>query len=79
MLISYRVQINNLDELEAYLENDTNNYWRVRNGYIFATESSLQALRAHIDRVPRDELRRRVKVGLHSNVGVTDRLDADIR
>ena len=48
-------QLNNLDELEAFLGNESKKYWEVLKGYIFGTEASLQALRAVIAGLPRCE------------------------
>jgi hypothetical protein len=73
------LQINNLDELENFLENSANHYWEVRNGYVFSTEERLAALNERLKSIPPDEMTSLIKIGLHSNVGVTDAESGDVR
>jgi hypothetical protein len=72
-------QINNLDELEKLLDNNSNDFWYVENGYTFSRDrSNLERLNTLISttyNTPslRAQLLDRVKIGLHSDVGVTFR------
>lgn len=67
-------QINNLDSLEALLENEKNHYWYIQNGYSFTdSEASLLALQTRLNALSPaelDVLRASIKIGLHENVGV---------
>lgn len=81
-------QINNLDDLERLLQNDENKYFNILNGYTFSADGSkLDRLsdvladykRPAADRtisspeLSYDDLLGAVKIGLHSEVGVTFR------
>lgn len=72
------LQINNLDVLEKFLENDVYNYWDVKNGYVFSDEKRLAALRERFGSIPAEEITDRIKIGLQANVGVTDAIE-DVR
>jgi len=67
-------QINNLDGLEALLDNTTHGYWRVVNGYTFSDADALRRLEAEISRRRAtggmEMLMESIKVGLHAHVGV---------
>ncbi len=68
-------QLNNLDMLEDLLDNVTNRYWRVDNGYTFSNADALGRLNTVLEdwRLRGDwhKLESSIKVGLHSDVGVT--------
>jgi hypothetical protein len=68
-------QINNLIELEKILDNDTNIYWKVHNGYVFSQPDDLLRLNAELGRWQTqgrwDDLLAAVRVGVHNDVGVT--------
>lgn len=72
-----RNQLNNLDELEALLHNYEHNFWYLENGYTFSADlNRLLGLNDYLDEHffsagKRDELLARIKIGVHSNVGVT--------
>lgn len=75
---SKEYQLNNLDELETYLSNHRNQFFYVRNGYSFSSYEGLEALNAHLRTLLTsdsddawDKCRRRIKVGLQEDVGVT--------
>lgn len=72
---SVHSQINNLDDLEALLNNEHHQYFSVRNGYTFSDLDSLSRLNATLknweDQGRWNELMGAIKIGLHENVGVT--------
>jgi hypothetical protein len=83
-------QINNLDELESFLDNVSNNYWEIRNGYSFSNPERLEKLNTIFsnsfvkDSFFRDSCVGRMKVGYHRQVGVVFKeddlpLEEDIR
>lgn len=66
-------QINNLDELEILLRNDEYHYFSVSNGYTFSTNDDLVRLNRYFSELSYSEmnqLRERIKIGLHKDVGV---------
>ena len=63
-------QLDTLDEL-AELLGRPGAYWDVRNGYTWSDEERLQRLREAMARHDREALLGAVKIGLHSDVGVT--------
>jgi hypothetical protein len=83
-------QVNNLAELESFLDNASNNYWEIRNGYSFSNPERLDKLNAVFsnafskDSLFRNSCVARMKVGYHRQVGVVFRdddlpLEEDIR
>lgn len=74
---SLRKQLNNLDELEAIVHNNEHNFWYLENGYTFsADQQRLEALNEFLQQNffstgKRDELLSSIKIGIHSDVGVT--------
>jgi hypothetical protein len=72
------LQINNLDVLEQFLDNDRYKYWDVMNGYVFSDERRLDTLKKRLESVPPEEITDRIKIGLHENVCVTDAVE-DVR
>jgi hypothetical protein len=71
-------QLNGLADLEAALAGDMGTelpLWEMRNGYALPERASLAAVEAHLaglDDPGRDRLRALLRVGLHSDVGVTE-------
>jgi hypothetical protein len=63
-------QFNLLDELEIHLDNATNQYWTVCNGYMNSTPEALARLNAVIASSDKDEFIQKIKVGCHEDVGV---------
>jgi hypothetical protein len=69
-------QLNTLDKLEELLDNQSNNYWNIENGYCFsAAERNLESLQLHLQEdypteQDREKLIRKIKVGYHSKVGI---------
>lgn len=69
-------QINNLDVLETFLDNDIHKYWYVENGYTFSRgQKHLIKLSKHLathfnSTEQRNVLLSKIKVGVHANVGV---------
>lgn len=73
-------QINNLDDFELAINNGTEQYFTIRNGYTFSDEESLlrlqnviQKSKTNPDVSKYDDLLGLVKIGLHRDVGVTFR------
>lgn len=69
-------QLNNLDLLEAALQNDREQYFAVRNGYVFAKRPRdlarlSEAIRASKSSGDYEGLKGLLKIGLHRDVGVT--------
>ncbi len=68
-------QLNTLDELETYLSNHERMFFYVKNGYTFSSPEQLEQLNQHFRSFSSDddwdECRKRIKVGLHEDVGVT--------
>eukprot|EP01036_Dinobryon_divergens_P034504 gene34504-44590_t len=72
-------QINNLEDVERFVLLKTGKrFWNVRNGYTFSSVESLQALSMVLETIPPSEITDRIRIGLHTNVGVTD-ADGDVR
>jgi hypothetical protein len=68
-------QINNLEDVLKLLESD---YITVKNGYTFSSEEKLLLLNNKLinDYNLRDNIIKRVRIGIHNNIGVTfDKLD----
>lgn len=63
-------QINNLIELEDWLNNARNKFWLIRNGYSFSSEEALLRLNEVLSEVDISEAASKVRVGVHRNVGV---------
>jgi hypothetical protein len=74
-------KINNLIDIENLLDNKSNKFWEVKNGYIFSTQESLSAFKSLLDKNKdlKESLVENIKIGLHLNVGVTDVLNKDTR
>ena len=74
-------QIDCLKSLGAALGNDKDRLWTMRNGYALCTEKGLatiaQKLEA-LDAHETDDLRDRLRVGLHSGVQVTDAQETNL-
>ena len=68
-----------MDEIEKLLNNKSEKYWKVRNGYVFSSQEALKSLKAKISTLNRDELVENVKIGFHYKVGVTDSQEVDAR
>ena len=68
-------QINNLADLERMLSNEVMRFWTVRNGYTFSSEEALARLAIVLSEWEslhnRDDLLGKIRVGLHTDVGVT--------
>jgi hypothetical protein len=68
--------LNTLDKLEELLDNTSNKYWNIENGYCFsAAERNIEQLQNHLqEEYPteqdREKLIQKIKVGYHSKVGV---------
>ena len=71
-------QLNGIADLEAALARDMGTdvpLWEMRNGYALPDRPRLEKIETHIsglDETGRDRLRALLRVGLHSDVGVTD-------
>lgn len=64
-------QIHTLDTFETLLQNKDKQYFYVKNGYLQSTKEDLQRLNQYLATVDdMDTLRKSIKVGVHSNVGV---------
>lgn len=63
-------QLDTLDELAEALGR-AGAYWDVRNGYTWSDQARLERLRETIERRDREALLGLVKIGLHTDVGVT--------
>lgn len=59
-------QINNLKDIEVILENDSENYFQVKNGYTMATDSSLRKLGTVLEDncELQDELVKHLRIGM---------------
>jgi hypothetical protein len=59
-------QINNLRDVEIILENDSKNYFQVKNGYTMATERSLKELGALLGKSPdvEDKIVKKLRIGM---------------
>eukprot|EP00050_Salpingoeca_kvevrii_P016994 m.60667 g.60667 ORF g.60667 m.60667 type:complete len:398 (+) comp7293_c0_seq3:109-1302(+) len=64
-------QLNNLRDLEILLDNDSMEYWRVSNGYVFGTEEKLEKLASKLASCDLDELAEHIRIGFHRDVQVT--------
>lgn len=64
-------QLNTLDELEKYVDNATNNFWKVKNGYTNSSSQRLQRFAAAMDKYDYDTLVSKIKIGLQQQVQVT--------
>ncbi|MEM9668670.1 MAG: hypothetical protein AAF950_07060 [Pseudomonadota bacterium] len=67
-------QVDCLSRIGKLLDNDQNGYWRMQNGYAFATEDSLDALQQHLSSLPSEEiedLERQLCVGIQWDTEVT--------
>lgn len=67
-------QINNLEDLENLLENKTNNYWEIKNGYIIGARKQIKKLNEVLEKLTQKEkyeLIDHVRIGVQENVGVT--------
>jgi hypothetical protein len=68
-------QIDCLRDLGAELGNETNDLWTMRNGYALCTEQGLTAIARKLDALDEsgvDELRDRLRIGIHAGVQVAD-------
>jgi hypothetical protein len=63
-------QLNTLDELEAAIDNSTNSYFSVQNGYTFTQSSERLAALSQVIAARRQELLDLIKIGVHADVGV---------
>lgn len=65
-------QINNLDGIERLVDNETNNFWKTKNGYTDSTQTSLTNFNTLLQNSTwnRDDLISELKIGVHSNVEV---------
>jgi hypothetical protein len=63
-------QFNLLDDLETLLDNSSNRYWTVKNGYINSTRGSLELLNQVLASHNPEDLINLIKVGVHDDVGV---------
>jgi hypothetical protein len=73
-------QIDCLADVGQALGNDPLRLWDMRNGYAMCTDPGLDAIGARLtsmDEVERDDLRSRLRIGVHSNVEVTGAGDSD--
>jgi hypothetical protein len=63
------------DALSEALNEPVGSLWKMRNGYALCTRSALDAISALLGKMSRgqvDALRSKLRIGIHSNVAVTD-------
>src|SRR5260370_40005049 len=63
------------EALTVSLKQPVGSLWEMRNGYALCSSSGLDAISALLERLPPaevDALRGKIRIGIHSNVEVTD-------
>jgi len=69
-----QVQLNMLDGVEQAINNHSQGYWRMQNGYVMPSQPGLLALRGYLSGLSvteLDQIKAKIKVGLQQNTQVT--------
>lgn len=73
--------IDGLRDVKLYLNrcvDSTESFWNMKNGYALCTDQGLKKIEQHVhDDVFKDEIRKRIKYGIHWDTLVTDTNDTD--
>lgn len=71
---SSKVQINCLEEIDKYFNNQENNYWNMQNGYAFVNRNGLNQISEEIKSLyseDYEDLKSKLRIGLQKNTEVT--------
>lgn len=71
------LQVNNLGDINSYLDNSTGRFFELSNGYTLSTDEKLRPLQLRLDKcqeTEKDKVRQRLRVGIHEDVQVTSQV-----
>lgn len=67
-------QVDCLNDIGEYFDNNNSHLWKMENGYAFATREGLKNISEHIEKlsvIEYEELKSKLRVGIHFNTEVT--------